>query len=565
MDFKKEILQILENYSKKEDLAINWSISQSNDLNFGHFSVALFPVAKAMDKDLDQAFQDLLQFINEDYPAFLAKIEFLKGFVNFYIKEDLWQGNFLNKIINDELIEKNVEDFKVMIEYSSPNPGKSFHIGHLRNTLIGLVVANLYKAEGINIQTANYLNDTGLHIAKLVWYLQNKTDEPVGDIEDWLAKIYAEVSQLAESEPGINDEIRELYQKIEAGDEAAWLYINKIKDWSLDNFKKIYSELGASFDSYSYDSEVLELGKNYVEELLQKGIAYKDDGAIIVNLEEYGLTNALILKSDGSALYITKDLALAKKRFEMFDIHKLIYVVGVEQKLHFQQIFKILELDGFKQAKQCEHLAYELVDLPGGKMSSRQGNVVTYRHLRDEVVQASLLEVKARYAEETEAWQKALAEKIALAALKVWILKYDNTKKILFKVEDALDFQGDTGPYLLYTVARLNSLFKKADINESILHEKCIPLEDENSQSLYRAFYSFAEMLHRARREGRPSILTNYLLDLAKLLNHYYHEHPILKAETEELGRARSALLWSGRVILEKGLSILAVDTVERM
>jgi arginyl-tRNA synthetase len=567
MNYKSQIQKILHDYCRYLDLkGVNWSPDQPHNLEFGHYAVPFFQIAKMQEKNLEYLFLDFKNWLEKQEIDFLDRVENLKGFVNFYIKKDYWVKYVLGRIKTNNLIEHPENDLKVMLEFSSPNPGKSFHVGHLRNTLIGQSVANLYSAQGFKISTANYLNDTGLHIAKLVWYIQTYNKSPEGDIEKWLGKIYAEVFKLMEEDSNIEIEVKKIYQKIEDGDEAVWVIVNKIKKWSLDNFDEIYAELGIHFDHYFYDSEMIEMGKEYVEELLSKGIAQHDDGAVIVNLEKDNLTNALILKSDGALLYITKDLALARKRFDLYDINKLIYVVGVEQKLHFKQVFKILEKAGFKEAKNCEHLSYELLQLKEGKMGSRYGNVVTYRDLRDEVYAVSLEEVKNRYEDENEAWQRDLALKISLGAIKLWILKYDNNKQITFDIKQALDFAGDTGPYVLYTVARLNSLLKKSNIEELLKVEKVqFNLNEDVERELLRKLNSFAYIVNSARKDGRPSLVANYVLDLAKLINNYYHAFNILKEENQEIKESRLLLMWSARRVLDNGLSLLTINSVEKM
>ena len=567
MNYKSQIQKILQDYCRYLDLnSISWSVDQPQHLEFGHYAVPFFKLAKMQAKNIEDSFLEFKNWLGKEGIDFLERVENLKGFVNFYIKEEYWAKYVLGRIKTNDLIEQPENDLKVMLEFSSPNPGKSFHIGHLRNTLIGQSVANFYTAQGFKTSTANYLNDTGLHIAKLVWYIQTYNKSPEGDIEKWLGKIYAEVFKLMEEDSSIEIAVKEIYRKIEAGNEDLWKIVNQIKKWSLENFDEIYAELDIHFDHYFYDSELIELGKEYVEELLSKGVAKHDDGAVIVALEADNLTNALILKSDGAILYITKDLALARKRFELYDINKLIYVVGVEQKLHFKQIFKILEKAGFKEAKNCEHLSYELVQLKEGKMGSRYGNVVTYRDLRDEVYTVSLGEVKNRYEDEADEWQRDLALKISLAAIKLWILKYDNNKKITFDIKQALDFAGDTGPYVLYTVARLNSLLKKSNIDEILkIEDKDFILNENIEKELLRKLNSFANIVNAARKDGRPSLVANYLLDLAKLINNYYHAFNILKEENKDLKESRLLLMWSARRVLGNGLSLLTIDSVERM
>lgn len=539
------------------------------DLNpeHGHYAFPLFSWAKQAGQTPSDLFDNLYDFIQKQNFEFLDKVEFINGFANFFIKEELWQAAVARAVLNHDYIEECTAHENVMIEFSSPNPGKSFHIGHLRNTLIGQAVANFYKLQGFSIRTANYLNDTGLHIAKIIWYLRNKNRQPEGDLEKWLAKIYAEIYQLMEANEQIKKEIDQIYQKIEAGDKEIWNDLLQVREWSETLFKQIYAELGVHFDDWSYDSQMLEAGKAYVQELLSKNIAKVDDGAVIVDLSEDKLPNALILKSDQTALYITKDLALAKSRFEKFNLDKLIYVVGVEQKLHFQQIFKILEKDGFEQAKKCQHLSYELVQLPEGKMGSRFGKVVSYRDLISAVKEAAAQELEERGSTDLQN-RDEVARVIGLAAIKLWLLKYDNNKKILFDIQQSLDFNGDTGPYLLYTNARLNSLFAKLPYDyaaELVDWDEISLLPETLAEEIYRYLANFNNILDQARQEGRPSVMANYALELAKLINNYYQQYSILKENEAEIRLARVALLKSAQKVLQDSLMVLGIELVEKM
>ncbi|HPL93050.1 MAG TPA: arginine--tRNA ligase [bacterium] len=567
MQFQTILQNKIQEFAAKMSLESGGELSLDLNPEHGHYALPLFAWAKQAGQSPNDLFAHLYDFIQSENLPFLEKLEFINGFANFFIKEDRWQSAVASAVLNQSYIEEGAHHEKVMIEFSSPNPGKSFHIGHLRNTLIGQAVANFYKMQGFPIRTANYLNDTGLHIAKIIWYLRNKNRQPEADLEKWLAKIYAEIYQLMEADEQVKKEIDQIYQEIEAGDKEIWNDLLQLRAWSESLFKDIYAELGVQFDDWSYDSQMLEAGKNYVQELLAKKIAKIDDGAVIVDLSEDKLPNALILKSDQTALYITKDLALAKSRFEKFNLDKLIYVVGVEQKLHFQQIFKILEKDGLAQAKKCQHLSYELVQLPEGKMGSRFGKVVSYRDLIGAVKEAAATELEQRGGTDLQN-RDQLAQTIGLAAIKLWLLKYDNHKKILFDIQQALDFNGDTGPYLLYTNARLNSLFAKLtdDFTAELAEVTEVPLLPEAlAGEIYRYLANFNRILDQARQEGRPSVMANYALELAKLINNYYQQHSILKEESAELRFARVVLLKSAQQVLSDSLGVLGIELVERM
>lgn len=567
MHFKNILQNKIQEFTTARGLDKGGELNLDLNPEHGHYAVPLFSWAKQAGQSPADLFADFYDFMQTADLGFLEKVEFINGFANFFIKEGAWQAALSSAILNQNYIDEITAHENVMIEFSSPNPGKSFHIGHLRNTLIGQAVANLYKLQGFPIRTANYLNDTGLHIAKIIWYLRNKNRQPEADLEKWLAKIYAEIYQLMEADEQVKKEIDQIYQEIEAGDKEIWNDLLQLRAWSETLFKEIYNELGVHFDDWSYDSQMLEAGKNYVQELLSKKIAKIDDGAVIVDLSEDNLPNALILKSDQTALYITKDLTLAKSRFEKFNLDKLIYVVGVEQKLHFQQIFKILEKDGFEQAKKCQHLSYELVQLPEGKMGSRFGKVVSYRDLIGAVQEAAATELEQRGGTALQE-REVLGRKIALAAIKLWLLKYDNNKKILFDIQQALDFNGDTGPYLLYTNARLNSLFAKlpAEYLNELSELPELPLLNETlAMEIYRQLANFNNVLQSARQEGRPSLMANYALDLARAINNYYQQYSILKEDNEDVRLARVVLLKSGQRVLADALGALGIELVERM
>lgn len=469
-------------------------------------------------------------------------------------------------------IKPQPRPIRLMVEYSQPNTHKGFHVGHLRNVSLGDALCQIYRYNGYEVIAANYIGDVGAHIAKCLWYYTQHNCEQPPEIKrgEWLGGLYTSATRMLEEAspeeaPLYYQQIREILQKLE-GKDPEWSQVwNTTRQWSLDEFEEIYRWLNVQFDQVFYESDVDELGRHIVLEEFGKGVFVRSEGAIGVDLDTEKLGFFLLLKTDGSTLYSTKDLALAKKKFEEFQIDESLYIVGAEQILHFQQVFATLQRMGYPQAKQCVHLPYGLVVLPSGKMSSRAGNVVLFSCLREEMTDF----IQRTYMDSHRGeWSfeeiERTTHQIAVAAIKYGMLNQDPGKQIIFAMEDWLSSEGDTGTYLIYAYARIRSIQRQLeeDVTTEVNYQL---LQHPNEQALIQRLLEFNGTVERAGLQNRPSLLTRYLYELAKEFSRAYQTSPVKNAETKELQKIRQLLFDGVGKVLEKGLGLLGITPPERM
>ncbi|MBI2173408.1 MAG: arginine--tRNA ligase [Candidatus Aenigmarchaeota archaeon] len=477
--------------------------------------------------------------------VYISRVEAEGAYVNFYAD---WK-----RLGKDVVLAASRKSFgsgarkkeRVMVEFSQPNTHKGFHIGHLRNTCIGDSMARIMRFSGFEVISANYPGDIGAHVAKCLWlYMkQYRGKEPSSGRGRWLGEIYAEASQLLEKSSEYEKEYLEVLRRLYSCDSSIMPVWKKTREWSLEEFRNIYRELGVSFDVWFYESEVEKRGKDFALQALKRGIAKRSEGAIIFDLNDYGLDVLIVLRSDGTPLYSTKDLALAEMKFKQYKIDKSVHVVGSEQKLYFRQLFKALELLGFEQAKQCGHLSYELVMLKEGKMSSRAGNVILFEDIMEDAV------------EKAKKISADSAKEVALAALKYSMLSRDSSRVIVFDAEEALSFDGDTGPYLQYTYARARSILKKSKKKPSFrAAEEALPVTKKMSE--------FPSVIRHACDDMKPHYLANYLHELAAVFNEFYHANKVIGGGNEA---SLLAVIKSFSHVMKSGLSLLGIPVLERM
>ncbi len=535
----------------------------------GDFAFACFGVAKVWQMNPVEAAKKIQSQLLLTPHALLTKVVVMGPYVNFY-----FNSGKVADIVIKEILKKGKKygvqakkKERVMVEYSQPNTHKEFHIGHLRNVCIGSSIVNIFKHSGYKTIGANYIGDIGAHVAKCLWYIETYKKDDLRKVSNpgkWLGQMYAEASQKIEAEPDLKESVAEVQRKLESGDKY-WLGLwKKTKKWSMQEFKGIYKQLGVDFDEWFFESEVEKPGKEMVAYLLKHGIAQRGEGgAVIVDLNSFGLDIFLILKSDGSSLYATKDLALAALKFKKFRIDKSIYVIDNRQRHYFMQLFKTLELMGWK--KDVAFLGYDFVTLPEGAMASRKGNVVLFNDLLADVESSVVRETKERHSDWKEKNIKDVARKIALAAIKFDILKHPIDKVIVFNKEEALSFEGFTGPYILYVVARINSMLSKANSKSKIANHKFELLDKSEEKQLVLWLGKYEEVVKKALAEYNPSVITRYCFDLAQAFNNFYNNCSILKAETKDLMFARLSLSMATKNVLESALGLLTIDTVEEM
>lgn len=559
---QQEIVDFLAKYIPS-DLVKAEDITVPPNYEMGDFAYPCFGLAKELQKSPVQIAQEIAQ--KAETNEVIVKIQAAGPYLNLTVSSKFLANTTLKEF---SLLENAPsQNKKVMVEYSGPNPCKTFHVGHFRNTILGSTIINLYRFAGFEVMPVNYLNDTGTHVAKVIWlYLRSyEGKEPQENQGEWLGELYVEANNMLADNSKLMEEVYAIHRKLEQRDEQVAKLLQKFKEWSKQEFDRIYTELDAEFEKDFYDSEYIDSGKELITELLEKGIAQKSEGATIVDLEEYGLHVALILKSDGSALYITKDLSMARDRFNEYKVDRLVYVVGAEQILHFKQVFKILELYGFERAKDCHHLAYELVNTASGKkMSTREGTVVLYNDLVNQAYDLLHQETESRHKDD---WSQdeieSTAKTLALAALKFDMLKQYAQKRISFDISKAIDVSGDTGPYIIYTMARLRSILEKAK-QSNFADADISVLENLEERQLLHTMLQLQSTCESAFENHKPSMIAHYLLDLARTVNNFYHKYPILD-EDKKVQQARLLLISKAIEVCEAGLTMLNIKWVNKM
>lgn len=535
----------------------------------GDFGFATFGLAKQRQKPPFDISIDLKAAIEEKgIPDFIERLEAVGPYLNFFLK-----NSNLSKDVIEE-IAKSKENYgknntgkgrKVLIEYPSNNTHKELHIGHLRNIFIGNALTKIFSANGYRAVPVNYINDFGAHVAKCLWGLEkfHKNDTPPENKQKWLGEIYAEASNYLEEHPECKEEVDAVQKKLEAKDKSIWGLFTETKKWSMEGFAEIFSELGVRHETIFYESDIKETGQKMVDVLLKKKIAViGEGGAIIADLKQYGLDIALLRKSNGSGVYMTSDLGLAvakEKKYPKKD--ESIHITGDEQSFYFKQLFKVLELAGYKF--KLTHIGYGLVNLPTGKISSRKGNAVLYEDIRNSVLEKVISETAARHPGWKEDRILDTSRKIAFCALKFDFLKHEAEKVIIYDEKSALSFDGFTGPYVLYVVARINSLISKSgNLKKKIDFDI---LKEPEEKQLLLIMCQYEDIVKKALQNYNPSVITKYCFDLAKQYNDFYTKHSVLSAGNDEIVGARVALSTSVKQVLENALGLLTIDTVEEM
>ena len=550
-------------------------IEQPPDPALGDYAFPCFQLAKALRKGPPLIAKDLAARLQ---PA-LARQPLLTGveaagpYVNFRASIPEMARGAVPAILSGAYFEANrgARRAKVMIEYSQPNTHKAFHVGHMRNVALGDALVRIFEYNGHPVIAANYIGDVGTHIAKCLWYYQkHRTEEPPAEGRgEWLGKLYTAATLMLEQaapeeQARMEKEVSAVLQQLEARQGEPYRLWQETRQWSLQAFDEIYRWLGARFDHVFYESD-MEAGRKIVDEGLRRGVFVRSQGAVGIDLEAYKLGFFLVLKADGTTLYATKDLALAQIKFEQFQIDESIYVVGAEQTLHFQQVFKALELLGYPQARQCHHLSYGLVMLPEGKMSSRAGNIITFSRLRAEMnAYIDTHYLGAHRGEWSEEEIAETARRIAVAAIRYGMVKQDPSKAIVFAMADWLETEGDTGTYLCYAYTRIQSMLRlvgragRPDVDYTLLTQ-------EPEKRLIRLLHDFNRVVEQAEQTLRPNHLANSLFDICKEFSRAYATSPVLKAETPALADARLALFAATGQLLERGLFLIGIVPPSRM
>jgi arginyl-tRNA synthetase len=527
----------------------------------GDLSLPLFKIAKKTGKNPAQIAGELVSL----------KIKAISGlsatgpYLNFKFNVQDLAAGIMGEVL-DLKKEYGKNNFgrgrKIMIEYSNANTHKEYHIGHLRNICYGDAVSRLLAANGNASIPVSYINDFGIHVAKTLWaYMEFYKDAELPENKgEFLGRVYVRASKESKDNKIAKQMIELIMKKIESCAGAEYDLWRTTRHWSIEQFDKIYNELGVEFKATYYESEVIDEGREIVEDMRKKGILKESQGALIADLEEYNLGVLMFLRSDGTALYPVADTALAKRKAEEFAPDESVYVTDIRQNLHFRQLFKVLELYGIKN--KLTNLGYDIVKLPSGMMSSRSGNVITYAELRDELFKKAKEETAKRHTDWSSDKIENVAKTISFGAMKFEMLKVGADQVIVFDINKALSFSGFTAAYLQYTCARLKSIFRKAgeikkNIDFSLFKEK-------EEAGLLIKVAKYPEAIARAGEEYDPSAISKYIFELAQIANDYYHKIPVLKAE-KDTRDARLLLLAAAALVLESGLDLLGISSVEEM
>lgn len=559
----------------------------------GDLTIVIFPFVKTVRKSPDVIGNELGNFICE-HESLVENFNVIKGFLNLCISKKHWIDELSEINKNDTFGYKTATDDSplVMVEYSSPNTNKPLHLGHIRNNLLGYSLSEILKANGYKVVKTNIVNDRGIHICKsmLAWQkfgngatpqsTGKKGDHLVGDFYVKFDKEYKkqidELKAQGQSEEDAKRnaplmiEAQEMLRKWEAGDANVRSLWNEMNSWVYAGFDETYKRLGIDFDKIYYESQTYLEGKSKVEEGLSKGIFHKKaDGSVWANLTAEGLDEKLLLRADGTSVYMTQDIGTAKLRFEDFPIDKMIYVVGNEQNYHFQVLSILLDKLGFSWGKDLVHFSYGMVELPEGKMKSREGTVVDADDLMDEMINTAkeTSQELGKQNSQNEAESDEIATTVGLGALKYFILKVDPRKNMLFDPKESIDFNGNTGPFIQYTHARIKSVLRKA-AEQGINFEDTMPKPDAVSEKeayLIQQMTLFPEIVRQAGNEYSPSVIANYIYDLGKEYNQFYHDFSILKEENESLRSFRLLLSKNIAKIIKLGMNLLGIKVPERM
>ncbi len=563
---RKEVLLALKNalgktYSPALDELEAPKISAHGDISF-----PCFGVAKGLKRNPAEIASELAPKIQPQ--GLIASVETKGPYVNFRLDTTVLATLVLKEATQTDYgTSSTLENKTIMVEYAQPNTHKEVHVGHLRNALVGQVVVNFLRAHAAKVIPTSYINDLGAHVAKCLWGIQkfHPGEEPQkGEENAFLAKVYTEATQWLDAHPEEKEDVQKIFQSLEKGHRGWRALWKKTRGWSMKMIRGVFKELGLTIEQWYFESDLLKRSKAIVEDLMEKKIAVRSEGAILVPLEEEKLGVNLLERTDGTLLYNAKDLALAFRKEEDFRPDQSLYIIDVRQSLAMKQLFATLKRMGFNRTLQ--HLSYEIVMLPDGVMSSRKGNVIRYEDLRDQILAAAHQETKTRHENWSEKKITTTSHKIAFAAMKFYILKQDLDKMVIFETKSALAFDGFTGSYVLYTLARIQSILRKKGsvvaVDNSETHAKSFGKAKESE--LLRKIAEYPDVLQRIVRTYQISAIAQYVFDLAKSFADFYQDVPVLKAPTA-VRETRLALCEATHQTLTNALKILGIDGVKEM
>jgi arginyl-tRNA synthetase len=562
MQFQEEIKKQLKKLTNLEEIPL----STPPDQKLGDYAFPCFVLSKEEKKAPNVIAEELSKKI--ELNDLIKEAKAVGPYLNFFINKSSQAEQIIKQILKEKQdYGSKISKKKVIVEYSSPNTNKPLHLGHIRNCFLGMSVGTILKKIGNKVQFTQIINDRGIHISKsmLAYKLWGNNEEPDIKSDHYVGKFYVMYSQKETEE--IKKQSEEMLRQWEAKDPEVRKLWAKMNEWVYKGFNATYEKMGSHFDFVDYESKVFESGKEIILKNLEKGACQKDEsGAIVIDLSKEGLggrdtgTKAL-LKADGTSMYITQDIGLAVKRFEDHNANQLIYVVANEQNYHFKVLFTILENFGYELAKDCFHLSYGMVNLPEGKMKSREGTVVDADDLMQEVQNLAKEEIKKRHKELEENELNKRAHQISLGALKFFILKMDPSKDMMYNPKESVSFEGETGPYVQYAHARACSILRKYEdeITTDVNYEK---LNEHVEIELIKLLQQYPSVIEDAAKHYKPSLIARYLIQLAQSFNNFYHACHIIG---EDEAKERILLVVATKEVIKNGLSLLGIESPEEM
>lgn len=562
---KQDVIKLLVKATGLKEVELDSLIEIPPSPQLGDYAFPCFILAKQLKKAPDIIAQELAGKIKPKHP--ISEIKATGPYLNFFINKNKLAGEVLKEIINCGSCYGSwpLKHEKIMVEYPAPNTNKPLHLGHVRNMLLGNSICNILAFAGYQAIPVDLVNDRGVHICKsmLAYKKWGKGKEPDKKPDHFVGDFYVLYSQKENEHPEMEEEVQDMLRKWEAGDKEVITLWEKMRKWALDGFKETYAKFDVFHKKVYYESEIYQHGKEIILDGLRKGIFKKDEkGAVIADLEKEGLGKKVLLREDGTGIYITQDIYLAKLKFDDFKMDRSVYIVGNEQIYHFKVLFKVLEMLGFPFAKNCYHLAYGMIYLPEGKMKSREGKVVDADEILVEMKKEAEEEIKKRHPGLPQQEVDKRKEIIGKGALKFFILKYDPMKDFTYDPKESISFEGETGPYVQYAHARICSIlrnvsnFEPEKINAEFNHK--------HEHRLISLLSRFPEAVKEAAEQYKPSIVARYALELAQAFNEFYHDCPVLKADKRVM-ESRLLLIFCVRQVLKNALDLLGIQAPEEM
>lgn len=562
MDYKVKIAELIKQHVDLDVEAIEKLIEIPPKPEMGDYAFPCFQLSKVMRKAPNMIAEELKGLMNTEG---FERVENLGPYLNFFVDKGTFAKNTITKVLEegDNYGASNVGEGKtVCVEYSSPNIAKPFHVGHLFTTAIGNSLYKMFKKEGYNTIGLNHLGDWGTQFGKLISAYHRWVDEEALEKSpiDELLRIYVKFHEEAKKDPSLEDEARANFKALENGDPEATALWTRFRDLSLKEFERVYDILGVKFDSLNGEAFYNDKMDVVVDELKEKGLLVESNGAQVVMLEDYNMPPCIVLKADGASIYATRDLAAAMYRKKTYDFYKCVYVVGTPQALHFKQVFKVLELAGHEWAKDCVHVGFGLVKFADRKLSTRDGSIVLLDDLLREAVEKTMEAIKDKDEIQNK---EEVAKKIGVGAVIFTYLKNSREKDIVFDWKEILSFEGETGPYVQYAYARGNSILNRAgECTGNVDYSK---LSSKEEFELVKSLGNFNNVITLALDKLEPSILTRYVIEVAKGFNKFYNSHSVLNLDDEDLKATRLNLVKASLQVIKNGLELLGIGVVEKM